>query len=88
MYERDGRTDGHHMTAKAALDVSIARQKLLLILTSRHVFKSLDFYQNINDEDIGIFSRERTECWSRELGFSVQNFTFLSDRPFLHDKLL
>ena len=43
MYERDGRTDGHHMTAKAALDVSIARQKLLLILTSRHVFKSLDF---------------------------------------------
>ena len=57
MYERDGRTDGHHMTAKAALDVSIARQKLLLILTSRHVFKSLDFCQNINDEDIGIFSR-------------------------------
>jgi len=27
MYERDRHTDGHRMTAKAALDASIARQK-------------------------------------------------------------
>ena len=27
MYESDRRTDGHRMTAKAALDASIARQK-------------------------------------------------------------
>jgi len=27
MYERDKRTDGHRMTAKAALGASIARQK-------------------------------------------------------------
>ena len=27
MYERDGRTDGHRITAKAALDAGIARQK-------------------------------------------------------------
>jgi len=26
IHERDGRTDGHRMTAKAALDASIARQ--------------------------------------------------------------
>jgi len=30
MYERDRQTDRHRMTAKAALDASIVRQKLLV----------------------------------------------------------
>ena len=34
IHERDRRTDRHRMTAKAALDASIARQKFVLIQTS------------------------------------------------------